>query len=213
MIAAQQTADLSVLPCPPVEPTPPRVGRASAPVTAIGIPIRADGSPDAVNRSTGTLLEYGPEGLTLLFDRCASRSALIVGIRVAVDQVHYAGVMVTETSRQLDGRIKVHAYRGGPGHDLLQPARLTPRFDFETMSCAYGWPTEVLQRWVELGVLQPIVFGQLQLCPHCQGLPSVRRSLHDLTLIVHCPHCDRRFSEQDAITLSLQSFQALRFES
>lgn len=152
----------------------PEVSRTvSLPVSII--PTLLDGRPDLAHRCRGTVCEVNASEMTLAPDRYLGQPRLLVSVEAAPGQPPgHAGLEVLTSSPLPDGRILVHGRFGGPAQELLLPKNLTPRFDFESMTFRYGFPVEVLQAWVGLGVLQAAVIDRLHLCPRCQGLPLTR---------------------------------------
>lgn len=136
------------------------------------IPTLLDGRPDLAHRCPGTVCEVNAAEMTLVPDQYAGQPRLLVSVEVKPGQPpSQAGLEVLTSSPLPDGRILVHGRFGGPAQELLLPKNLTPRCNFESMAFLYGFPTEVLDAWVELGVLQAAVIDHLHLCPRCHGLP------------------------------------------
>jgi hypothetical protein len=187
---------------------PRRELRTELPLPVIVIPMRRDGQPEERQRLTGSVLTVGSAGITLQLDNLSGVLAqdLVVGVQAAPGRTLYAGVEVLAVLPQAGGPARVHGLFGGPGDELLQPRNLIPRFHFDSLTFTLGRPPEVLLRWEEIGVLQPVVIDRLLLCPRCRGLPTF------LAPINQCLHCAHRFSSQQAYEMVLRGYRAQRLD-
>jgi hypothetical protein len=98
---------------------------------------------------------------------------LLVGVESENGEYHYATVAVRSWSPR-EGRWHLGAQFVTDQRDLLRPANLSPVFRPETHQFATDLPTETLMRWVELGVLRPVLVDRIYVCPQCGGMPTFR---------------------------------------
>lgn len=140
------------------------------------VPVLADGCPDAERVRLAKVRDLSSGGLGLEFAAHEWNPGLtfVVALRMPDGLRHFVGAEVCYTVPPVDGRLMVGCRFGGLGQALLQPANLTPAFQWDTMTFTHGFPEEVLQKWAELGVLQQASRDRVQLCPRCQGLPTFR---------------------------------------
>jgi hypothetical protein len=104
---------------------------------------------------------------------------MLVGIE-GDDGIIYYSTAEARNRQQQEGRCRIGACFTPPERDLLRPSNLLPTLQPSNHHLATGLPAEILQQWVEIGVLQPFLVDQLLLCPKCHALPTFRRM---------CRHC------------------------
>jgi hypothetical protein len=148
----------------------------------IGIPVLPDGSPGWAERRAGRSTDLGARGIGLELD---GREELLSPELVVVLQgpdraARCAGLEVRHTQRAGRGRLHVGGRFGGLGDELLRPENLVPALRPRTLEFAPALSGELLEKWAEVGVLQPGVWDRVQLCPKCHGVPTFRRG---------CPNC------------------------
>lgn len=144
--------------------------------TAIAIPILPDGRPDWMRRMDGLTvdLSFSGIGLELASDVPLRAQALLIGMERADRSMCYAGAEVRHFAQLSSSRWRVGAVFGGVAERVLKPEYTTPRFDPHSMRLTMATSPEVLQAWVQAGVLRPTLLDKVQLCPRCHGLPTFR---------------------------------------
>jgi hypothetical protein len=136
-----------------------------------------DGSPDWDNRVFGTTVDISAQGIGLELGKTPEFATTAVVLLVAAPDgtQRCAGLDVMHTSPVSRGRVKVGGRFGGFADQLLLPENLVPTFQPKNMEFTLGQPEEVLRKWAEIGVLQPVVLDRVQMCPKCRGLLTFRR--------------------------------------
>jgi hypothetical protein len=142
------------------------------------IPVLPDGSPDVANQAHGCIIgarsgggivvevsgrgEWPTTALVLVF-REMGRPACCLGLEViAVRPVD-------------ESWVRVEGQFGGFAQELLLPDKLTPAFDPQTCQMTRQFPSLMLNKWADAGVLTRSVWDRVKVCPRCAGLPSYRQ--------------------------------------
>jgi hypothetical protein len=141
----------------------------------LAIPIRPDGGPDWENRFAGQTTDLGLEGLGLEFARIPDMQTL--GLVLSMTPESGPGCLGVEVSNfhEKDGAWHVGAEFTGYASELLKSENLTPRLDFHHWRFELEFPEAILEHWAGIGVLEPVLWDRVQLCPRCQGVPTLRR--------------------------------------
>ncbi len=155
-----------------IESSPPARGGS-----VLAIPVLADASPDWERRLTGELTEVSAEGAELALKAAPERlsGAFVLVFQGESAAAACAGFVLQETRRNQGNSLFGSGTWGGIAAELLQPEGLTPRLDRKTLEFRVGFPHAVLQKWVRIGVLQPVLVDRVHVCPKCQGLPTFRQ--------------------------------------
>jgi Thaumarchaeal output domain 1 len=143
----------------------------------VAIPMRLDGSPDCENRRLGRSLDLGVEGMGLVLDEAVELKMVDMLLVVDIPDGPPAavGVEVCDSQRTPEGGLRLGTRFGGFGQDLLKPENLTPYLDQSSLKFDIKLPEELLESWANIGVLTPVLWDRVQVCPRCQGLPRFRR--------------------------------------
>jgi hypothetical protein len=184
------------------------------------IPARADGGPDWENRFAGHTTDIGVEGIGLEYVQVNNLDAILSEVGRAVHLQTLGLVLSLALDGQRPGFLgisianppdfnqEVCRFGGqftGFTHDLLNAENLTPR-QYEMI-----YPESILRQWAKIGVLEPVLWDRVQLCPRCQALPTFRRGcsacgsarLKNDRLIHHfaCAHVDviAEFEDQSEV--------------
>jgi len=144
----------------------------------LAIPVRPDGSPDWKNRFAGHTTDIGLEGLGLELPQDLNLQTLGLVLSLAGGEGQapgYLGVEIGGTENA--GRDIRHA--GGQftgfAHELLGSENLTPRLNARRWQFEMPYLEAILDQWVQIGVLEPVLWDRVQLCPRCRALPTFRR--------------------------------------
>ncbi|HXG09519.1 MAG TPA: hypothetical protein VNK04_06990 [Gemmataceae bacterium] len=165
----------------------PAAEKRSAPrypvsVPVLAVPVLPDGSPDWERRATGASWDLSANGIGLILNSAEElqTAGLVLVFHDDRGALRCAGVDVRYARKLSDGRLRVGGRFGGYAQQLLAAENLTPRFSSEQMAFILGFPEETLNKWAEVGILQPVLHDRVQLCPLCGGLPTFRNG---------CPNC------------------------
>jgi TackOD1 domain-containing protein len=141
------------------------------------IPTFPDGAPNQMHRMQGTGLNLSPDGigLDLPFQGDLPGNGLVVLVESGMGVAKCAGLELIHAQQVEPGVLRIGGRFGGIARQLLDPENLLPKFDLKSMKFVLGFSEEVLNQWVELGVLKARVTDRVQLCPKCHGLPSFRQ--------------------------------------
>jgi hypothetical protein len=143
----------------------------------LAIPVRPDGGPDWDNRLAGYTTDIGLEGLGLEFQRTVNLQTLglVVSLSPADGQGPVCcGVDVTNT-QYVRETCHLGTHFTGFAFDLLKPENLTPRLNARRWQFELAYAEAILDQWARIGVLEPVLWDRVQLCPRCQALPTFRR--------------------------------------
>lgn len=161
------------------------------------IPLTADGIPDVEHSVHGESIDAGRKGMKLEFTpdgweeqagateatgatagavatRAARAPGILVGASLADGRMHFAGLTVRHVEREASGATLAGASLGGPADELLSSDRRRPALDPADMTFHEGMPEATAQRLVDAGVFRPVVLDRLEVCPRCDGLPTLR---------------------------------------
>jgi Thaumarchaeal output domain 1 len=157
--------------------------------TVVATPLLADGAPDLANRFTGFTTDISVEGIGLEFRQTATMTSgrhvrgrnlslqtlgLVLNLAGEHQKPACLGIEIADTP---DFSQEVCHFGGqftGFADNLLKSENLTPRLNSRYWQFEMAYPEAVLQQWVQLGVLETVLWDRVQLCPRCQGLPTFR---------------------------------------
>jgi hypothetical protein len=158
-------------------------GRFRFPRPLVVVPVLPDGAPDWEHRVVGVALDLTrDEEAVLQWDgKTELATTSLIALAQSSDGVLSASGIDVEAVRSGEaGGTIVRGRIGGFGEELLNPTKLTPTFNPETLSFHLGFAEEILDRWAAIGVLQAVFVDKVQVCPRCQSLPTFRSG---------CPNC------------------------
>jgi hypothetical protein len=155
-----------------------QVPRRGCQCPTVLVPMLPDGGPDVAGRRAGHTLDLSGDGVSLDLD--APDELPTTAFVLTFAGAGALGVELQSTGRTAAGRLRVGGRFAGPAHELLRPENLTPRFDRHALRFALPFAEEALERWAALGVLTPVDWDVVQVCPRCHALPTFRRG---------CPAC------------------------
>src|SRR5439155_4188154 len=117
------------------------------------------------------------EGLGLELDRAVDLPTLsmMVVIQEPAGGYRSIGVELCDAHKTAEGRLRLNTRFGGFADELLKAENLTPRFQPHTFEFTLRQPAELLEKWVEVGVLTPVLWDRIQVCPRCHGMPRYRK--------------------------------------
>jgi hypothetical protein len=142
----------------------------------LAIPVRPDGGPDWENRVAGHTTDIGLEGIGLEFQRNPNLQTLGLVLNLAADNgPGCLGVDVGNTQELDEDRCHIGGQFTGFANELLKPDNLTPRLNARRWQFELAYPETILGQWAQIGILEPVLWDRVQLCPRCQGLPTFRR--------------------------------------
>jgi hypothetical protein len=147
----------------------------------LAIPILPNGAPAWDARRVGSSLDVSREGLGLELDCTETLPASeLVVVFQGPDSVQSCAGLEVRRSQRSGTSLQIGGSFGGLGGALLRPENLIPVYCPQTQEFAPALPDELLEQWAQVGILQPILWDRVQLCPKCHGLPTYRRG---------CPNC------------------------
>ncbi|HEV3022810.1 MAG TPA: response regulator, partial [Pirellulales bacterium] len=155
----------------------PRGERYPLAKSVLAIPVLADGRPDWEGRLDGITCNIGSDGLALELacDGPLGAMWLLIGIERADGTFDYSPLEVKHVATLGAGRVVVGGLFAGWARRLLDERSLTPVVDPRTMRYTLGLPDDLLAHWAEVGVLTPVLFDKVQVCPRCHAVASFRR--------------------------------------
>jgi hypothetical protein len=179
-------------------------------VPVIAVPVLPDGAPDWDHRVTGKSSDFSSAGMGMVIDSAVelSTSSLVLLLQQPDGSLCCGGLEVLHNTTIAQGA-RLGGRFGGFADQLLRPESLTPAFQPMSLAFALPFPEEVLDKWAQIGVLQPYLWDRVALCPKCRGLPTFRDacancgsvSLTTEKLIHHfaCAHMDHAdtFGDQE----------------
>jgi len=141
--------------------------------TVFAVPVLPDGGPAQSHSAEGFSVDVSEGGL--LFEiqginRLPTRH-MLVGVEAQEGKLHYATVEVRRQDETVTG-LRIGAQFASEARDVIRHAN----FDPVTSRFKTGLPPATLQRWVEFGILTPVLVDHVLVCPQCRALPSFRRS-------------------------------------
>jgi hypothetical protein len=149
------------------------------------VPILPDGSPDCEYCLQEATVALGLKGSNLDVSistdlpasllRVFETSYVMIVLQGSDNTVRCAGLEVHTRHVTGANRLQLGGRLGGLAEELLQPEKLTPRYDAPARAFRLGFAESVLRRWAELGILQPVCGNRILVCPKCHGLPTFRR--------------------------------------
>jgi Thaumarchaeal output domain 1 len=167
--------------------------RVRFPRPLVIVPVLPDGSPDWEHRAVGVPMDLTHDGeVELQWDSNTelATTSLIALVQTADGALSAAGIDVEAVRHREGAGTLVIGRLGGFGEELLNPAKLTPTFDPETLTCQLGFAEEILDRWAAIGVLEAVFVDKVRVCPRCQSLPTFRSG---------CPNCGSAHLENDQL--------------
>ncbi len=159
------------------------------------IPVLPDGALDWERRTAGFTVNVSEGGLGIEVDQSAAGlpSSLLVGVEDDDGKTHFAGVNVRYRKQGMSRGTSLGAAFGGPGEQVLGDGKLRPQFNAETLSLEYPLPQNMLDKWVEAGVLMRTLCDRVQLCPQCRSLPTFRSGCRKCYSARHARPADSPF--------------------
>ena len=145
--------------------------------SVVAIPVRPDGGPDWDHRLAGHTTDIGLEGIGLAFQRGVNLQTLGLVLNLAGVEGQAPGCFGVDVSntQTVDEVCHIGAHFTGFAFDLLKPENLTPRLNPRRWQFELPCAEAILDQWAHIGVLEPVVWDRMQLCPRCQALPTFRR--------------------------------------
>lgn len=146
------------------------------------IPILENGYPDSDHLRIAMIRDVSSGGIgwEIETNDWFQRSAFVMGLPLQGAVWRYAGVEVCHADHAGTGRVLVGSRFGGFGQEILQTTSQLPSFQANGLKVSRRFPAEMLEKWAEVGILQPDSLDRVQVCPRCQGLPTFRPG---------CRHC------------------------
>ncbi len=143
--------------------------------SAIAIPIRPDMTPDESLRAEGFTVDVSESGIGFEIGAlCELPSELLLaGIEGDDGTLYFATVEVRNWAPK-QGRTHVGAQFLSGERDLLREENLTPTYHADRHEFATALPCDTLMKWVELGVLRPLLVDRIYVCPKCGAMPTFR---------------------------------------
>jgi len=143
--------------------------------------VKANGEPAEKPVLVGTDVKITSEMLTFKTDR---RTA-VIGDRLLVSLVKGSGgllhsVVVVNNVVERSMHVIIEASFAVASYDVLAASNLKPGFDIQSKTIRPNFPSEVLDGWVELGILRKYLMNRVRCCPKCQCLATFRTG---------CPAC------------------------
>jgi hypothetical protein len=144
--------------------------------SAVAIPVLADLMPAWDRRTVGFTTELGKDGLRLEVEANGpvTELAWMVGVEASDGAFHYAPLLVTGHELVSTVRTVLDATFGGPAARILNAEWLTPHLQPDTLQFRSRLEPAVLEAWAGTGVLRPVQYDRLLLCPRCLRLPTLR---------------------------------------
>jgi hypothetical protein len=142
----------------------------------LAIPVRPDGGPDWENRMAGRTTDIGLEGIGLEFQRSLNLQTLGLVLSLAADSG--PGCLGVDVGNSHDSDRDICHVGGqftGFANEILKPENLTPRLNPRRWQFELAYPEAILDQWAQVGILEPVLWDRVQLCPRCHGLPTFRR--------------------------------------
>jgi len=143
--------------------------------SAIAFPVGRDFSPSQAVCAEGSTCDVSETGVRLELTglECLSNRLLVVGVEASDGTLEFATVEVCNWTNG-PGVLQIGGRFATADRDLLRAENLTPTFQPDTRRFETGLPVDILHRWVELGVLRPVLFDRIYVCPKCESMPSFR---------------------------------------
>ncbi|MEX0818265.1 MAG: response regulator [Pirellulaceae bacterium] len=163
------------------------------------IPVVPDGSPAEAYSADGFTVDVSVGGMQFEItgiDRLPTKQ-ILVGIEARDGVLHFASVVAKRVeSTELGLRIGAEFSTGE--RDLIRRENLEPMFNPHTCRFGLELPLDVIDKWVDFGVLRPTLMDRILICPQCQAVPTFRHGcricgsvrLHSRPLLHHfaCAH-------------------------
>ena len=145
-------------------------------IPALVIPVRPDGGPDRQQRLSALAIEVHPDRIRLRFDPGAAPTlhSVLVGLEVADGGRAYADMDCVQIVSSGVESLELDARFSSQGVGVLRLANLIPTFNQGSLRFRLGLPPEILGEWARVGVLRPVLWDRVDLCPRCMSLPSFR---------------------------------------
>ena len=143
----------------------------------LAIPVQPDGGPDWDNRLAGFTTDIGVEGVGLEFPRTVNLQTLGLVLSLSPKDGQgpvCCGVDVNNT-QCIHETCHLGTHFSGFAPDLLKPENLTPRLNPRRWEFELTYAEDILRQWAQIGILEPVLWDRVQLCPRCQALPTFRR--------------------------------------
>jgi len=142
----------------------------------IAIPLLPDGQPVEAFQTEGFTMDVSAEGVGFEIhglERLPSHR-LIVGIEADDGQLYYSTIDVRR-SIPIPGGLRIGGKFSKIDRDVLRPENLLPKINHQTHRFDTGLSANILKRWADLGIFQPLLVDRVLVCPDCRAVPTVRR--------------------------------------
>lgn len=145
---------------------------------ALAIPLLPDGQLDWRSHAEGQVVDVSAQGLGIEFDRIVWPDApnWLIGVVTPSGVVQFTGIEVRNRAGRSDcSRLRVGGQIGGLGSEILLNVERVPILPEHAGNLAPRVNDSAIESWVEHGILEPVPFDRVLLCPQCRGLPTFRR--------------------------------------
>jgi hypothetical protein len=166
------------------------------------IPILANNYPDLAHCAEGFTIAIGADEVTFEIAARTGRvpSKWVVGIEKDNGQLGYFAVTAREVKEcgsglHINGTLLVGA------DEPLSPQNLSPVFDSRTCQFRPRLAPQALDKWEQLGIIEPVCVDCVLVCPRCSSVPTIRLGCRacgsiavDADELIHhfaCAHVDR----------------------
>ena len=156
---------------------------------AVAIPVLADFAPNLPLKSEALTYDISSDGIG--FETPAfsgdTPALFVLGVEADDGKLYFATVEVGHVS-PVPGATRLGGRFADGSRDVLNPDHLMPTYRAMESDYSTGLPSETLNKWVELGIFQPMIVDRVYVCPRCGGMPSVRngcRSCGSIHIAAH----------------------------
>jgi Zn finger protein HypA/HybF involved in hydrogenase expression len=144
------------------------------------VPVLSAGAPDVKAILEGVSIDISRRGVGILTAHGkAPANDVVIGLEADDGTMHFASAHIRH-ARPVETGWTIGTEFVEPSQDLLRPANVALRLDPASFQFKTALRTDCLQQWAMAGVLRPRLVDWVQLCPHCEALPTFRYG---------CPGC------------------------
>ncbi len=176
------------------------------------VPVLTNGAPDIQGRCNAETMDISLGGIGVKLpqrDQLPSRN-WIIGLEQADGSTGWVSAFLRRVNYAED-QLHVGLIFQNDADDLFHPANLWPSIDSRTSRFETRLSSNILDQWVELGILQRELVRRARVCPECEAVASIGTGcsqcgsfdlqFHDLIHHFACAHVSqtRNFENDDQL--------------
>lgn len=143
------------------------------------IMVGADNRPDSHVGFGGLLVQINQERAIIDIEADEiTTNRLLLGVEGHNDNLIFT-TLVIETQVISGSAYRVEGRFASGASDPLRKENLLPRLNRETQRYEFGMSEDILQQWVDIGVLRPRLVDRVLTCPMCSSVVGFRHGCRD----------------------------------